>query len=54
MSTVCAAERVQFITNPSDYCWLFPSKISTALQASTFHGDFTVLVSFSAVLRGLN
>ena len=54
MSTVRAAEREKSVTNPSDYYWLFPIKISTALQASTLHGDLTVLVSSSAVLRGLN
>jgi len=54
MSAFRAAERKEFVTNPSDYCWLFPIKISTALQASTLHGDLTVLVSSSAVFRGLN
>jgi hypothetical protein len=31
MAAFCAAERKKFVTNPSDYCWLFPIKIGTAL-----------------------
>jgi len=31
MSALRAAERKQFLTNPSDYCWLFPIKISAAM-----------------------
>jgi len=31
MSTFRAAERKKLVTNPSDYCWLFPIKGGTAL-----------------------
>lgn len=31
MSAFRAAERKKFLTNPSDYSWLFPIKVGTAL-----------------------
>jgi hypothetical protein len=37
MSAFRTAERKKFVTNPSDYCRLFPIKIGTALEASTLH-----------------
>ena len=42
MSAFRAAERKRFVTNPRYYSWLVPIKIGTTLEASTFHGDFTV------------
>jgi hypothetical protein len=31
VSAFRAAERKKFVTNPSDYCWIFPIKIGTAM-----------------------